>query len=312
MKISLLIFSLLSLLQITLTLTGCSPLSMRTDDQAWNEYVAEQKAKRTPAQVHEKSIKMPELQAILDQVPARKFLFACSAADASLLGYCYQEKLSLYFDQSFQKVVTRTPASVYKTEQKVFFDEWSLEKIKNHVHTFHQMLLSGLELRAIDHIKELNSMCENHPIELGNNLTFNYYHGGSTYVPRGYYFCLNSKWEDDANLLLTETLDRLGLKIENKDARTWILHDQVFPTYQEETNAILKQHEKKEQSLIKAELAGLINSAKDGGTKRKDCVEANVEFWSPTLREKFHYLKIESLLTEHFQQVCKTSGGSTS
>jgi hypothetical protein len=300
------------------TLFSCSPiLSKRTDVQAWNEYHHEQKMKRSPAQALKiASAALPEvveakkqLEVLLDAAPVRAFLMACAGVEA-----CYQSKLTLYFDQSYQKAQQRIPASVpeklwtenYKNAQKEFFADQSFPRIVEEVHSFHQLLLSGLELRASDRIHDLNTQCETAK-EGENTLEFTNFLGGVTYIPKNIYGCLNAHWQSDAEQLFGETTDRLGVTFVGTadntadDAKNWVVQREIFPTYAQETKNILQKKQDAELAQWPSEVSQLSKNA----IHDSQCVAKSVKQWSPILREKYHYLNLEALLTQVFTQSCK-------
>ena len=198
----------------------------------------------------------------------------------------------------------------YKNEQKIFFREQAYPLILEEVHGFHQLLLSGLELRASDHIHELNTQCESAK-EAEGNIEFGPFLGGTVYIPKNVYACLNAHWESDAEQLLNETTDRLGVSFSNNDANTaaqarqWVVEREIFPVYALETKSLLQKKQSVEMAAWPDEIKLL--AGKSVHAAGSPCLASSVKQWTPILREKYHYLNLESLLTEFFTQDCKNA-----
>jgi hypothetical protein len=183
-----------------------SILSKNTDDQAW---IDQQKDSQ------------------MSEISIRQIVLSCSAPETAQS--CYETKLSLAFDESFRRshreTANLTDVDYQKQRQEYLKNHpyaQSLEQVKN----FHQLLLSGMELRAADHIHRLIRECKS----------------GTEAAS-----CLKAKRESDATQLLTETTERLGLTIASKSARTWILEKQIYPVYDELAHSLLSRHPAQER-----------------------------------------------------------------
>jgi len=297
---------------LLLFLSGCvSVLSQMSDEEAWNDYLKELKihqqhedrtlasaeiAAVTPSKV---SITVTEarpgikiLRQILETMPFRNYLMSCDHRE------CYQSQLVLAFDQAFRRVKEQgitLSAEEYTAEQKAFLDAYSYEKVLSWVETFHQMLLSGVELRSAQRAVELARTCEGTfqsetEIQLTN---FSPYLGGLSYLPKAYYSCLNEHWQSELDQLLKETTDRLGIMIKTAEAKRWIIQKQISPIYRKTLNDIFMKRKQEEEARWNQEWSE-IEKKIDWKRPMDDLIRDEV----PSLRKTHHFLNLEALLTE--------------
>ena len=284
-----------------LVLSACSSvLSQSTDEMAWKDYFKELKSHQkledrtlasatmtatptTPPVVEVRSgVKI--LEQILDEMPFRNLLMSCDHRE------CYQNQLVISFDQAFRRVkgegITLT-AEEYTAEQKRFLDLYAYEKMQSWVDSFHQMLLSGVELRSAQRAVELAHTCES-TLATDSEVqitAFSPYLGGITYIPHSYYSCLNDHWPSELDQLLKETSDRLGITIKTAEAKRWILQKQVAPIYRKTLNDFFSKRRQEESARWQETL----------GDPEKKLDFAQL----PQLRKEYFFLNIESLLTQN-------------
>jgi hypothetical protein len=296
-----------SALTLILMLQACtsSVLSKRTDDQAWIEYQKEMNLKRVPASVDsDESVK--QLHTRLNEVPLRKILLSCSPTEGTRA--CYQQKLVLAFDEAFRQSQGKAHALsdvIYKNEQQVFLKSRAYDTVSSEVHQFHQLLLSGMDLRAVDHVRDLNHECESAsdaPVQ-----TYQPFSGGSFEIPKGYFACLNAGWDKDAGQLLDETSERLGLVITTPEAKEWIKQRQIYPVYDEVTRSILTKKTAENQESWNASLEEQIAKM-----DFSQSLTAFVKKEAEGLRSRYPYLAIEAALTDLYQKHQKDFKGAPS
>lgn len=265
-----------------LGLVGCSQLiNVKTDEQAWIEYQIETRAKRVPA-----SATFIEQ---FSQVPVRKILLGCMKAQNP--ESCYRSEVQVGFDSIFKN------HEQYRRLLKDFLTFYSFDRVQQDVDAFHRVLLSGMELRAHEHAKNLILSCQSTE-EIGVNLTaFKPFLGGDTDVPKGFYRCLNDHFDLDQRQLLKETAERLGLSIQTEDARQWIQLKLIHPIYEQ----VGREWFRKQAQADRARW----NNQKEEIRKKIDFqepVSANVKRLSSELRSEFPYLGVEVALTALFEE----------
>ena len=185
----------------------------------------------------------------------------------------------------------------YKQEQKQFFQDESFEEVFGAVQSFHQLLLSGIDVRAVENAKDFNLDCAKNLNADSMVRGFKDFNGGVTEVPKGEFACLSDAWVHHADALLDETLDRLGVKLVSKEAREWIKKYQIYPVYVQETQNHLDQKFEEEKKLWSEK----VNSISQKIEKSEDLEKAITDF-SPSLRHDFPHLPIEVYLTELYQK----------
>jgi hypothetical protein len=259
-------------------LAACTPmLSMRTDEQAWIEYMRDLKSKRAPAS-----------QSLLDRFPEssiRKILLSCNRNQQT--ESCYHSKALVAFDSVFKN----EPG--YKRLQQEFFTVYSYRRVFEEVQSFHQVLLSGMDLRASDHARELLQHCDDRD-EIGVAVhSFGPYLGGDTDIPKSYYSCLNEELEKDEDQLLNETTERLGLTIVTPEARQWIRERQIHPVYEKFAHDWFQKQAAMEKEKWESERADVLSRFEPG-----ESLPAAVKRLSGELRGEYRFLPIETYLTE--------------
>lgn len=278
---------------------GCtsSVLSKRTDDQAWSDFQKDLKARRTPASEKEMDSNetIQKLHLALDEVEVRKLILSChSKGDAA----CYEPKLVRAFDEAFRTVQSKQKGLsdvVYKKEQQRFLAARSFEKVATEVQDFHRLLLSGMEVRARDRIADLHQECET-----ASELEVRVYQpfaGGLSTLPKGYFACLNNRWDEDAKDLLSETTDRLGLVLTTQDAKDWIKDRHIDPWYQADSARLLAKRSADDEKAIEQDLEKL--------TSKMDwslSLNAFVKKESEGLRAQYPFYPVEIKLTELYQK----------
>ena len=214
---------------------------------------------------------------------------------------CYQAKLTLQFDEAYRKTALPNDAT-YKTEQKNFFQERSFENVSNEVREFHQLLLSGMDLRAADHIRELYADCEYSSKDQTVNLEFKPFLASNSYIPKNDYACINSNWDQNESKLLSETTSRLGLIIETVEAQNWIMQMNIFPVYVQELNALLAKKSNDEQNSWNNNSSEIREKIKPSNELLKrgpgECVAQTLKKWTPILRMGYAHFPVEIPLTE--------------
>jgi hypothetical protein len=210
-------YSLIICSSILLQACTHSVLSRRTDEQAWNEYRAERlkelRARRIPASERN------ELADALEDLPVRKWVLECDLNGGEA---CYQKKLASAFDGHSKK-----RGSASELERRRFMNEHSWENLSNEVQRFHELLLSGIDLRAVERVRRLHQSCEN--------------------VSQAYYDCVNLRWSRDQTEILNETAERLGLVITTIEAKNWIKTHQIQVIYSRILESILAKSKIKKQ-----------------------------------------------------------------
>ena len=280
----------LAMTAVFFLVSACSVFHAKhTDEDAWNDFRKEN---------HAKPVSGTELNQFLDQIPLRTVLLSCFGNEP--LKNCYQSKLSLAFDDAFRKAQKKNSSLsdlVYKQEQKRFFQEESFEEVFASVQSFHQVLLSGIDVRAVEKAKELNEDCEKRINEEAVVQNFKEFNGGTTEVPKGQFACLSESWSRRADKLLNETLNSLSLVLVTKQSGEWIKRYQIYPIYHQETQVYLNkkfEQEKLAWNQQSLELEKTLSSS--------DSLEKVVKDNSPGLRKVFPHLPVEALLTEMIQK----------
>jgi hypothetical protein len=283
---------------ILLCTTSCvSVLSRVSDEEAWNEYFKELKiqAESESRSIASNATGVKILRQILNGVPFRSYLISCDSRE------CFQSQLVIAFDQAFRRVKDQEinlSTEEYTREQKLFLEMYSHDKVLNWVETFHRILFSGVELRTAQRAVDLANACESsldskEEIQLTN---FSPYLGGISYLSRTYYHCINQQWLPELDQLLKETTDRLGIVIKSEEAKRWILQRQVSPIYRKTLNDIFSQRKQEEMSAW-------LKEWKETETQIdwKMPLEELIRNEVPKLRTKYHFINLESLLTQKVQ-----------
>ena len=269
-------------------LQGCnSVISRRTDEQAWLEFRKENQ--RQPASESE--------LAWVDEIPVRTILLSC--LESGSVKSCYRSKVEIEFNKAFQKSQKSKALTddAYKHELKIFNERNSFEEVFSAVQTFHQRLLSGMDLRAVDHVRELHQECQKSGTDQPAIHDYQFFNGGVTDVPKGEYACLSDRWEKDVERLLDETTDRLSLAITSKEAREWIKRYQIAPVYSTETQAYFTK--KQEEQLARwNENREAIVQALNFDLSLNDFVKQETR----KLRAEYAYLALEPMLTEIYEK----------
>ncbi|MBS1959576.1 MAG: hypothetical protein JST80_08910 [Bdellovibrionales bacterium] len=266
----------------TLMLSSCAPiLSKRTDEQAWIEYMQDLKSKREPA-----SNAQPEK---FSEISVRGILLSCNKSPQ--IEACYRQKVTVSFDSAFKN----DPS--YRKLQKEFLSQYSYDRVFAEVQSFHQVLLSGMELRAVDHIRDLHEKCGDRD-EIGVTIhSFGPFLGGDTEIPKGYYSCLNDEIEKDEDQLLSETTERLGLTIVTPEAKQWIRERQIDPVYEKYTHDFFQ----KQMSLEKKEWDASADEIKDR-IETHESLHSAVKRLSTELRGQYKFLPVEIYLTKLYKE----------
>ncbi len=278
---------------------ACSPVfSRKTDDQAWLEFKNSLHSERVPASVGHANSKTIRFREALEEIQLRSLLLSCMANES--LKPCYENALSRKFDEVFRKLEPELglqAATDYKQEQKRFFEEHSFDQTFAEVQAFHQRLLSGIDLRAAEHSRELSQECQKWADRDRDVRDFKSFRGGTTELPKGVFACLNEQWTRDTQLLLNETTDRLNLVIATSEASEWIKKYQIDPIYTQETHHFFNQLQeeqlarwKKNQELVRSELKFDLPLS--------EFVKENAQKY----RKDYPFLTLEVLLTELYDQ----------
>lgn len=271
--------NLLAAATMPFVLAACSPmLSKRTDEQAWIEYMRERKTHRTPAASSPLIDRFPEAS-------VRKMLLSCNKSQQ--METCYRQKALVAFDSIFKNEPT------YKQLQKDFFTVYSYDRVFTEVQAFHQTLLSGMDLRAVDHARELHQKCDDREDNGVAIRSFGPYLGGDTDIPKAYYHCLNEEFASDEEQLLGETTERLGLTIVTPEAREWIREQQIHPVYERFTRDYFQkqlQLEKDKWADERDEILGRFTAG--------ESLQGAVKRVSGELRGHYRFLPLEVYLTE--------------
>jgi hypothetical protein len=200
----------LSLILITAT-SSCAPvISERTDEQEWIRYRSElQTQSRVPAAEKQKVPSSEPLLLALESVPARSIFLECSAE--RIPETCFAPRI--------REAVDSALTGEMKAFRALVLEENTYSKVMDQVLAFHQGLLSGIEISARERVRRLLESCG-----------FPGTRGFSKEVEN----CVAEARESDTDLLLTQTSDRLGLRITTAAARVWILENQIKPLYESE------------------------------------------------------------------------------
>ena len=287
-------------------ISACSPLtSHRTDDEVWREYQNENKnLVRSPAA--NVSTAVEQLNEALDKISIRGVLFSCMGTNS--MDACFSAKLTLLFDEAARGVPELT-ASQYKKEQKKYLETKTYSMVYRQVLGFYQQLLSGIDFRASDRVRDLVSECEKNQSNQNLNLSFNFYLGGSTFVPKMVFQCINSKWSQNEVNLLSETSNRLGLRFKNPMAKEFIILNLIRPVFTLELNTLLQKKSEDEEKNWKLNLENLKEKIKFSTqlwkNDEKDCVTKVVQKYTPELRQNYAYFNLESAVTEIAKEKCK-------
>lgn len=282
--------------------TGCnSVISTKTDEQAWREYFSELNKQQS---VESRSIASSDLAAdakrpaveilrkIVDDLPFRDYLINCENQE------CYQSKLVIAFDEAFRRVKDQAiviDSNEYKVEQQRFLGKFSYERMHSQVEAFHHMMLSGVELRASQRAAVLANECENTLNSNENNQigSFEPYYGGSTYLPRAVFNCLNKKWPEELDELLNETANRLGVVISTAEAKKFIIQKQISPTYRKTLNELFVKRKNDETNQWVRDWPSIAVQI-DWKKPIAEVVQNEVS----KQREKYRFLNLEALITE--------------
>jgi hypothetical protein len=274
--------SFLLIASVLIALTGCSKMiSTRTDEQAWLEYQVEIRTRRQPASgaTAEK----------FSKIPVRTILLECHSSQTP--ESCYRSKVVVAFDAEFKSDPN------YQRLQKEFLTFYSYARVVQEVESFHQVLLSGISLRAAERARALHVQCESSD-EVGTQITkFLPYLGGDTDIPKSYYQCLNDRLHDDQVQLLQETGDRLGLKITTEAARVRILETIIHPTYEKFSHEWFRKHALEDQQKWKLNQAEIKNKIEPGET-----LASAVARLSRELRPQYRYMPLEVAITSLYQE----------
>lgn len=297
--------SILAAALLLFTTSCVGVLSQMSDEEAWNDYFKELKIQtneedRSIASTSRTSLPdvrsgVKILRQILNGMPFRSYLISCDHRE------CFQSKLVIAFDQAFHRVKEQNinlTTEEYATEQKLFLELYSYEKVLSWVEAFHRMLLSGVELRTAQRAVDLAHVCEasfssEEKIQLNE---FSPYLGGISYLPRSYYHCLNGHWQNELDQLMKETTDRLGIVIKSDEARKWILNRQVSPIYRKTLNDVFAKRRQEEMAVWQKESKNI-----EEGIDWKKPLEEILRNEVPRLRTNYHFINLEAILTEKKQ-----------
>jgi hypothetical protein len=153
-----------------------------------------------------------------------------------------------------------------------------------------------MELRAVDHIRDLHNKCEDRD-EIGVTIhSFGPFLGGDTDIPKGYYSCLNEEIEKDEDQLLNETTDRLGLTIVTPEARQWIRERQIHPVYEKYSHDFFQKQMTLEKEKWDAQASEI-----QGRIEKNESLQSAVKRLSSELRDQYKFLPIEIYLTELYR-----------
>ncbi len=272
------------------SLAACTVISERSDRQAWSEFQKEMHRSRSPS-----SVEGVALQGDAFEMPFREMLLSCGSYDSP--SSCYQELIARRFDESFRKFQEHHsglgPEAYRKTKVEFLF-EHSYERTLSEVNHFHQSILSGMDLSARDHARDLLKSCEHDHEKVTVIERFDLFSGGVTEVPKEVYACLAHHWEEDMSQLLSETTERLGLKLETAGVGHWILKNQISPVYESELTAIFLKRSQTERKDFLAYQSEIFHDF--------DFQQTNEELlkrWTPLMRSRFPHSSVEQWILEY-------------
>jgi hypothetical protein len=290
---------------LLLSLSACmSVISIKSDEEAWNEYFSEWKKKTqtesraiasssiSTANANGKS-GLKILRQMLDLVPLRNDLISCENRE------CFQSRLVIAFDEAVRRLKDQGIAiqsEDYVSEQKTYLETYSYETMTERVDAFHRAMLSGIEVSASARVKEFESNCASsiNSVEAVHLEGFQGMPAGIAYLPKAYYQCLSQGWNLELNALLSDTAQRLGISIRTDDAKKWIIDRQIVPVYRKSLSALFLSRRDEEMKVWNHEWS-TVSAAIDW----KKPIEDIVRDETPKLRRKFHFINVESLLTAH-------------
>ena len=277
---------------IALLVQACtsSVISKRTDDQAWIDYQKERVAYRAPASVS-------PLSEALEKVQFRKMILSCHLQGSKA---CYESRLAVAFDEVYRSVQGRKKNDTlstkdYTDQRQQFLAQHSYESVKTEVQEFHRLLLSGMDVQADDRIHQLHQECESAPI--AEITQYHFFSDGLVPMPKAYFGCLNSNWNQNANELLSETADRLGIVFTSPEVKAFIREMQIDPIFKQTSAQILAKKAQKDDEAIHHDLEDLM--------KKMDwslSLNAFVKKESESLRSQYPYYPVEVLLTDLYQK----------
>lgn len=216
---------------------------------------------------------------------------------------CYHAALVLQFDEVFRKAQSQfleLRTADYKREQKIFFEFRSYEAVTEEVKRFHQSILSGLELKARSHAKDLFADCESEAQKDSTIENFSVLSNLVYEMPRGTYACLSLRWGRDQKQLLDETSDRLGLSIVTEEAKNWIKAEQILPIYDSEVSSTVEKKAREELAEFRH------NQGSDfAGVDAKAPQEKILKEWSIKLHEKYPYSPVEQWIVSYLTKTEK-------
>ena len=290
---------------LLLSLSACmSVISIKSDEEAWNEYFSEwKKTTQTESRaIASSSISTANangksglkiLRQMLDLVPLRNDLISCENRE------CFQSRLVIAFDEAVRRLKDQGIAiqsEDYVSEQKTYLETYSYETMTERVDAFHRAMLSGIEVSASARVKEFESNCASgiESVEAVHLEGFQGMPAGISYLPKAYYQCLSQGWNQELTALLNETAQRLGISIRTEDAKKWIIERQIVPVYRKSLSGLFLQRRDEEMRVWSREWSTLSASI----DWKKTLVEI-VQNKTPKLRRKFHFINVESLLTAH-------------
>jgi hypothetical protein len=277
-------------LAFNLAVVACSPMmSIRTDEQAWNQYLNESKSQRLPASSAASAVSAENLSQF-DKLPLRSILISCQKVRSPQA--CYLNKAIIAFDGVYKNHPN------YHALQSDFLDHYSYQKMLGHLQVFHQTLFSGMDSRAADHAKALLTQCESSQDSGVRISAFIPYLGGNSDIPKSYYECLNEKLRADQEQLLLETTERLGVRIVEDQTRHWIINQHIHPVYDRVAKQWFKRHLQDEQLRWQDDRAKYLVEFHKG-----ESLDSVVKRLSPVVRESYHYLPAEVALTRLYREV---------
>ncbi len=213
------------------SLLACAPiLSERTDEDEWLRFRAGLAGQgRSPASEPTVDPATRELRDLLSEVQVRSIFLECAtSADSES---CYQDRLEKRFDDLSLKIREKhrdLNRNSLIRERALFLGINAFEMVSSEIERFHQGLLSGIEISAREHVREVVKSC-------GASLRAN--------NAEEFKGCLETSRTADMEILLAQTADRLGLRFTSKSALDWIRERQIAPIYEMELNRQLKIHE---------------------------------------------------------------------
>ena len=290
---------------LLLSLSACmSVISIKSDEEAWNEYFSEwKKTTQTESRaIASSSVSTANangksglkiLRQMLDLVPLRNDLISCENRE------CYQSRLVIAFDEAVRRLKDQgitIQSEDYVTEQKSFLETYSYETMTERVDAFHRTTLSGIEVSASTRVKEFESNCASgiESVEAVHLEGFQGMPAGISYLPKAYYQCLSQGWNQELTALLNETSQRLGISIRTEEAKKWIIDRQIVPVYRKTLSALFLSRRDEEMKVWNHEWSA-VSAAIDWKKRLGDIVRDE----TPKLRRKFHFINVESLLTAH-------------